>query len=311
MRLITVILLILNGNLDNIVSQSQVFPSFWSLPTSNSPDYHHPARNDNRFSTPSNFAGFQNPKSNLGYFGLLTYKISANSVREYIQGQLKYNLIQDSTYCFEIYLSLADSMTYTIKNSLGVFFSISKVDSSHLVHQLLQFSPQIEFIDSVHFTDKVNWVKYSASYKAQGGESYIVIGNFRPDSLLDTLKIIGSSQSVYEGTYYYIDNIWLSHCDSVPDSLVSLREQSLNLGLSVYPNPFEDRVTVKSKSNQNLSFQMYNTLGQSVVALSGVEVRQHGPTNTYQINTKNIPEGLYWLRVSDGKREETVKLMKR
>lgn len=298
--------LVLNGSFDSLISISNPIPLHWSLPTTNSPDYHHPARNDSRFSTPSNYAGFQNPKSGLSYFGLLAYKIPGFNIREYIQGQFKSSLKKDSTYCFEIYMSLADSVNFSLKNNLGVYFSSSKVDSSQLVHKLLHFNPQIEFIDSVHFTDKVNWLKLSASYKAIGGESYIVIGNFKPDSLLDTLRVFGGSNSMFDASYYYLDNVWLSHCDSIPDSLIGLDEKSLRLSISVYPNPIsQHEFYVKSKKNTILNFVLYNSLGQQL-PIEAVPNRE-GYTVYPQSEFKS---GLYWLRVSDGKREEMVKLLK-
>lgn len=302
--------LVLNGNFDSIISQQNVIPMFWTLPTSNSPDYHHPARNDSRFSTPSNYAGFQNPKSGLSYFGLLAYKIPGFNIREYIQGQFESSLKKDSTYCFEIYISLADSVNYSLKNKLGVYLSSSKVDSSQLVHKLLHFNPQIEFVDSLHFTNKSNWVRYSSKYTAQGGESHLIIGNFKPDSLLDTLRVVGATNSMFNSSYYYIDDVWLSHCDSIPDSLTSIEQETLSKSLDVYPNPFKNSIVVQSQTSSKLNFVLYNSVGQSVSALRLRSALQQSNGKKYELDIGEIPTGLYWLRVSDGVREETVKLVK-
>ncbi|MEX2380437.1 MAG: T9SS type A sorting domain-containing protein, partial [Vicingaceae bacterium] len=91
----------------------------------------------------------------------------------------------------------------------------------------------------------------------------------------------------------------------LPDSLTSIKEQSLKHALSVYPNPFVNDLIVESKQHQKLEFMLYNSLGQAVA------VKVQAQNNKYKISTPQLPKGLYWLRVSDGKREETFKLIRK
>jgi hypothetical protein len=47
-----------------------------------------------------------------------------------------------------------------------------------------------------------------------GGEKYIIIGNFLPDSLTDTLRFQSQSQYPFKvASYYLIDNISVECCD--------------------------------------------------------------------------------------------------
>ena len=159
----------------------------------------------------------------------------------------------------------------------------------------------------IPITDKVNWVKVDLQYQAQGGEQYVTIGNFNDTNYIDTISVVGGGQNFsYQASYYYLDDIWLSHCDSLPESLVSgLNQPFLQQQLKVYPNPFKEQINVAYSGNQTLVYSLFNSLGHEVE----VQVQQQG--NRHQISTGDLPKGLYWLRVSDGKREETIKLVKR
>jgi hypothetical protein len=158
---------------------------------------------------------------------------------------------------------------------------------------------------NTYLTDKVNWVKIDLQYKAMGGEEYITIGNFNDTTYIDTTFVPGGGTEFWQdGSYYYLDDVWLSHCDSVPDSLSSLGEYSLKNAVSVYPNPFVNDIVVESKEHQKLEFILYNSLGQAIA----VEVQKQD--KMYKISTPQLPKGLYWLMVSDGKKEEVFKLIK-
>jgi len=187
---------------------------------------------------------------------------------------------------------------------LGVYFSSNAVSANHTEH--LPYTPQLVVSPNTYITDKVNWVKIDLQYQAQGGEEYITIGNFNDTNYIDTTFVPGGGNAFWmQASYYYLDDIWLSHCDSLPESLVSgLNEPFLSQMFKVYPNPFVSEITIESKGKENLQFMLYNSLGQVVE----VQVQQRG--HRQQISTGNLPKGIYWLRVSDGKREETFKLVK-
>jgi len=285
-------------------------PEHWGAATNEGWNYFTPHNNMSQqhldYNVPSNFPGYQVAKTGSAYVGLNVYNlwnVQRNPRREYMQVQLKRTLEFDSTYCFQLYMSFADSMHFASKNMLGVYFSSNAVSGNHTHH--LPYTPQLIVSPNNYITNKVNWVKIDMQYKAMGGEKYITIGNFNDTNYIDTAFVPGGGNEFWmEASYYYIDDVWLSHCDSLPDSLTSIQEHRLKQALSVYPNPFVNDIVVESKESQKLVFMLYNSLGQ-VVALEAQK-----QDKKYKLSTPQLPKGLYWLRVSDGKREEVFKLIR-
>lgn len=289
-------------------------PDQWTAATREGWNYLTPFNsNFPNWTAPSNAFGFQNARTGSSFVGIMIYHLDKkirNPRREYMQAQLKQALVKDSSYCFEIHLSHADSSNFASRGQLGVYFSNTAV--YYNTFQNLPYAPQIIVSPTQYVSDKINWVKYSHSYIAQGGEQYITIGNFNDTTSLDTIFVGGGNINNinYRNTYYYIDDVWLSHCDSVPDSLTSLEQLPLSMSLEVYPNPFKNSIIVQSQTTSQLSFTLYNSIGQSVSALRLSSALQQPNGKKYELDIGNIPTGLYWLRVSDGVREETIKLIK-
>lgn len=286
-------------------------PEHWLSATREGWNYYTPLQNvtEPDWGSPKNSNGFQRAKSGNSYAGINLYNLWDSTIRngrrEYMQIRLKRPLVFDSTYCFQMYMSLADTIHFASKNIMGIYFSNNRVSSLRAVH--LPYTPQLIVSPNAYITDKTNWVKIDLEYKAMGGEQYITMGNFNDTTYIDTISVPGGGNQFWMlASYYYVDDVWLSHCDSIPDSLIGLDEKSLRLGISVYPNPISrHEFTVKSKKNTVLSFVLYNSLGQQLP----IETEQN--RDGYTVYTQSeFKSGLYWLRVSDGVREETIKLIK-
>src|SRR5690606_11925117 len=96
-----------------------------------------------QFYAPDNFVGYQGARTGTAYAGIMLYHLwgnNSNPRREYMQVKLKRTLEFDSTYCFQLYISLADSMHFASKNMLGVYFSSNAVSGNHTEH--LPYTPQ-------------------------------------------------------------------------------------------------------------------------------------------------------------------------
>ncbi len=292
------------GFKDTLVGNFNIItPNYWSSATSSSPDFLHPSTRD-PWKVPLNLNGFQNAKLDNGYYGIVLYSKSRSSSREYIQNELSTSLLKDSAYCLQFFMSLADSSNYALKNQLGVLFSNNKVNLQ--INSVIPFTPDIEFIDSTYFTEKELWVKVSGRYLAQGGERYFILGHFKNSIDIDTLKINGGNNISHNGVYYYLDDFFLGHCDSLPeDTAIGLRENSLKDKLNVYPNPFENRVVVNYEGNQRLNFILYNLLGKEVIVSPTGTIN-----NRYALDLGDLPKGIYFLSVSDGVNRVTKKLIK-
>lgn len=283
-------------------------PANWKAATNEGWNYYTPLQNNSEpdWGSPNNLNGFQEARTGSSYIGMELYSLFGSNpipIREYLQVKLSKTLQFDSTYCFQIYLSLADSAQFASKGIIGVYFSANAISGNHTVN--LPFTPQLLLSPNQYITDRKNWVKLDMEYKAMGGEEYITIGNFFDTTFIDTVFVPGGGDQFWmETSYYYMDDVWLSHCDSIPDSLVGLPKNNSLKQMSVYPNPFQDIIQIDNKTNKELTIRLVNALGQDIPIKSNYQGQQ------IRIVPGDIPKGLYWLLVDDGKFRESFKLIK-
>lgn len=285
--------LVINGSFEDTSRHSNgiLIANDWSAATSSSPDFFHPFRTGN-FTAPISAVGNQPASEGIGYFGFIVYSSYSYEGREYLQGKLSTPLQQDSIYCFQLYLSLADSSNYAIKRNLGVYFSNQRVDSSQIQHRLLHLSPQITFDTTTFFIDKQNWVALNGGYKARGGERYFTIGNFNPDSLLDTLRMpFGGSQFYHYNTYYFIDDVSLVACDSFPGLITSIKAEEKKPFFRIYPNPSQGvfQVELDNQAQAVYQFQLYDVNGRLVLE---EQLRE-----SKSLDLGHFPAGIYHYRI--------------
>ncbi len=295
---------------DTIKRTTAVFLSIsWVAANKEGWNYFTPFNNniDLRGGAPKNFVGFQNAKEGNSYIGIQIYFLGYNarsSVREYAQNTLSKALEKDSVYCLRLYMSMADSMIFASKNQLGVYLSANQVSANNRLP--LPYTPQIIISPDSFNTDKENWTEYNFQYTATGGERYMTVGNFNDTNSLDTLFVGGGNQFWMESSYYYLDNFYLGNCDSLPlDTPIGLVENVLEKQISVYPNPFENRVIVKSGGNRSLDFILFNLLGKEIdINLTRIS------KNNYELDLGVLPKGIYYLTVYDGINRASRKIVK-
>jgi hypothetical protein len=73
--------------------------------------------------------------------------------------------------------------------------------------------------------------------------------------------------------------------------------------ISMYPNPFYEKVWVNVPGNQQWTMEMFNAAGQILMTKTGA--------GNQAMNTQNLPAGLYMLRISSESDIQTLKLEKR
>ena len=219
----------------------------WYNPTAASPDYMHALMfhycqgiPNPTVPIPYNNFGYQWPLDGIAYWHFNT----AYSYAEYIQGILTNSLITGHQYCVSFYLSLADSCWYAM-DAIGALFTTWAVNSpTHPnLSGILQYTPQV--ISNKYITDRKNWVLVSGSFIAQGGEQYLTIGNFVPDSLYMSHVYHasgGSTSSWWKSTSYYVDMVSVYDCtghnylaDAGYDTELCKRD-SIQIGTDDYSN---------------------------------------------------------------------------
>ncbi len=284
-------------------------PSQWMSAVQEGWDYYSPL-NDSisaDWSAPNNLFGFQVAKHGQSYVGIKVFDLYDTSIskgREYLQCELKNPLIQDSTYCLQLYTSLVDSASHASKSHMGIYLSFNRVSGSN--NQLLPYTPQIILSPDSHISSKLEWVRVNQTYTASGGEKYFTMGNFKNNDFLDTVSIEGGGNQFWMKTayYYYYDDFYLGPCDSLPqDTSIGLLERKMAFKEAiVYPNPSTSQFNIEVNEADTYTLEVMDHAGRSVFTNSF-----NGSTT--QLNLAGLSEGIYFLRIISDQRAYYQKLI--
>jgi len=84
--------------------------------------------------------------------------------------------------------------------------------------------------------------------------------------------------------------VWLSYCDQITSNVEIIAEENK---LEVYPNPFNTTATLQFENIiYNAEINIYNAIGKKVKTISKIS------DNTFFIHRDNLPDGLYFLRLT-------------
>ena len=207
-------------NCPNNFLTTKNFLPFWYSPTLGTPDYYNKC-SKKLAGIPENFTGVENAKSGDGYVGIVVVNFDYGSAREYIASQLKHPLERDKLYCIKVYISLADYSRYAI-SQIGIYFTKRKISKS--TKGILMKNPQVIFHQNF-FEKKEGWTLLCDTFKAKGGEKYLILGNFEnkyPPFLCYRKKrscryinfktfneMDFPIEQQHEYAYYYVDNLTL------------------------------------------------------------------------------------------------------
>jgi len=179
---------------------------------------------------PANFFGYAQAKDGNTYVGLVVYAKGGYD-KEYFYQHLTQPLQSGRVYCLSFYVSMADRCTYAIKN-IGALF-LNSLPTSLTNGFEINATPQIENQVNV-ISDTTNWSQIQGCFTANGGEQYMIIGNFTTNFNTDTLNT-GVSNLVpgRESTsYYYFDDFTL-----IDQTTVGIKDTPNNNVFEIYPNP--------------------------------------------------------------------------
>jgi hypothetical protein len=228
----------------------------WYRPTGNTPDYFNRCSIVPQFNflpgVPANYWGYQDAHNGDGYAGFASY--NGGNGREYIAVPLLDTLRQGIRYCVSFYVSLSDS-SYDGITPVSAYFSNTMVnDQSSGTY--LPYTPQINSSIQNPLADTSNWTLISDSFTANGGEKYLTIGTFLPDSLLTIDTVIQPRPYSYvRFAYYYIDDVSvipIASCIAGNDETICFQD-SLQLGTQPNPDIVYGWQPLIGLSNANIS----------------------------------------------------------
>jgi hypothetical protein len=199
--------------------------------------------------------GYQWPHSGDAYTGLNTFHALGNNLRAYVIAPLLDTLINDFEYCVEFYVNLGNNCKYA-SDAIGAYFS-STAPSCPGFSCLLNDTPQVSSTLGIPITDTLNWTKISGRFIAKGGERFISIGNFLPDNQL-TISI--NDSTLLYSTYYYIDDVFVTLCDSS----VTIKEIKSTAKASVFPNPSQGSININTNVELPFNFKIMDAQNRTV-----------------------------------------------
>ncbi len=290
--------LVPNGSFEDIIDCPGTYedvstaPS-WFRPTKGSPDLFNVCGTGGGI-VPENAFGYQPTQDGEGYAGSYVFSnFGQYDAREYIAVKLTENLKPEMHYCFKMYVALAEIDPFVI-SSVGAYFSSDSIYIND--YNPMPYIPQIKNPDTNFINDTTSWQLICSNFKAQGGERYLYIGNFRDST--STIKY--SPTNGYEGTYIYIDNVQLYECDS----LNAIAENTPKNKLTYYPNPTNGQLYIETTGTEKITLRVFDVNGKMVQ-----EQIIPNPSPQQLVELQGIDNGIYLLQVLQGKKSQQGKLV--
>jgi hypothetical protein len=188
------------------------------------------------FAVPGNGFGYQLAHSGKAYCQLVTFthpNCGDCNYREFIQVQLTDTLEANETYCIQFFASPSETYSQYFSPEIGVKFSVSPIIPIVVLGSgfALPYSADFENPPTNVIQDTLGWTLISGEYTAQGGETWITIGNFKYDSS-STYSYFHNVSTYFTGLY--LDDISVKKkigIDLPEDSTVCLGD-SLRIGVA-------------------------------------------------------------------------------
>lgn len=278
-----------------------IYSTPWIVPTTGTPDYYNACYDtitlgDNLFSVPKNYFGYQPTVTGNAYGGFFAWYTYFSTFREYVQANLTTTLMANQKYYVTIYVSLGDSSRIAT-DDIGIYFSQTAINRTDF--DAFGYTPQISNPNGNILSDKINWMKISGSFIAQGNEQYITIGNFKPDTNTDTVNVMPylSANSDYNAAYYYLDDVCISSDSLICNPSIGIKSVKDN-SMTWYYDSFNKKVIIKENGSYVLS----------IVTIVGnkKEIELQG---NQQIDISFLPEGYYILTLSNQQGFTTKKII--
>lgn len=200
--------------------------------------------------------------------------------KEFMYVPLKEPLKEGGIYHFEMFVRvlLFDNVTVTIKQ-LGGYFSKEPYTEN------MKFEKE-NIVDSTNINGLAgtrNWIRIKGDYFAEGGEKYLILGNFRPKMKDDFVKNNKMELFAFEEGYYYVDDVSLYLKGEQTDSVKKAQQAALDS----FPDTFTANQTIELK---NIYFEENNAriLRNSNKTLNALaKILNEHPFMEIQVNVKS------------------------
>lgn len=205
----------------------------WQSPTGGTPDHFHSCSSGD-VDVPVNWAGNSNAHQGKAYAGIYVWSTNHN-YREYLQAELAEPLKPGEKYILEFYYKLANYSVYAI-NRMGLVLVNDPVNITH--DKLIEISPVLSIEQDTAMTQYTgSWEQARMEYTAQGGERYLIIGNFFSNTQTKATRLPfrhGLNMMLNAASYYYIDDVLVQHvgAEKTPDPKLVAQLNPLSIELN-------------------------------------------------------------------------------
>jgi len=180
----------------------------WFSASAGTPDQFH-ACSQGGAGVPYNWAGVSDAYDGEGYAGIFLWLSNPkNHYREYLQCRLTEPLVKDSTYRIGFRYKLSPYSRYCV-DRIGLLMEDSVVKLAN--DQVMRRMPTFEIVhDSALNKQTGYWEKAFFEYRANGGEQFVVIGNFADNQATAVYHLqFGDApeEMLQVSSYYYIDDV--------------------------------------------------------------------------------------------------------
>lgn len=161
---------------------------------------------------PVNKYGKETPKEGGNYAGIVAFSYGNKVPRSYLKVKLDTPMKKGMRYCVKFYVSLGESSKYA-SNNLGAHFSKKDIQVDQKVPYVVDKNVPVILHpnnDTEKLNQMFNWEQICGTYEADGGEKYMLIGNFYGDNVTKyetNKKPKDFAKDQLIAAYYYIDDV--------------------------------------------------------------------------------------------------------
>ena len=275
----------------------------WYNPCNWNPDYFHTCGGGG-FAPPHPIGGYQYPRTGDAYAGIHIYSWT-NNLREYIAQRLAEPLKPNYDYSLGFYISYNNS-SFAL-DLLGAAIVTDTFVCDHVTApcpSLLNFTPQVCNPCGNVLMDTLNWVKISGTFHATGGERFLIIGDFFPDSLNTIFP--WNWPWTNKIAYYLIDDVFLYELG--PTGIGESDNLYNEIKFTGYPQPAGSIFYIQDITKRysgRLQVDIFNTQGN--ICLHKKVDCNGGQAG---LTISSLPAGVYFVRIYYSDKIQTIKLIK-
>lgn len=151
--------------------------------------------------------------------------------------------------------------------------------------------------------DEVGKAMYFTNTSIANYTAVSVPFNYSLTSIPDTLVIEvmagngGPGAFIMPGNEFFVDDISFTFP-------VGINEMSMDqLTVNIFPNPTSDKVTIASSEKIN-AIEIYNILGEKMYSMKNFKQQ-----TSYEIDLRSFQKGIYFIRINDGEKNRTEKII--